>query len=278
MSQTDYMKYLSDIWTKSGNAFSAAQEQMFKDVADRMGKGFLFPLQAFASNDANLEQAGAEFRNLILSTLKLPPTVAQGEGEAGVRDAVTVELLQKIFDPREWLSATGYMDDTVRRITEGPKLADLWQVEGKFLALMKAWSETRTHSIEQSTHVLAAWTKAAEEFAGKLRSTAQEGQTLASRSEVVALWVEIANRHLLEAQRSTAFLETQRKLLQASTDLRLAQQDLGDFYGEFFGLPTRVEIDDLTRTVAKLRHDFRADRRQRKQQRKKWARKPKDPA
>jgi hypothetical protein len=49
--------------------------------------------------------------------------------------------------------------------------------------------------------------------------------------------------------------------LRASTALRLAQQDLTDQYAEFFGLPTRPEIDDLTRTVADLRREIRAARR-----------------
>ena len=33
---------------------------------------------------------------------------------------VTAQILQKILDPREWLQATGLMDDTVRRLTESP--------------------------------------------------------------------------------------------------------------------------------------------------------------
>jgi polyhydroxyalkanoate synthase subunit PhaE len=261
MADPDHLKALFDFWAKGGTSVAAAQEKMFKDFADQMGKGYMLPMAAFTPGNADFQKATEALREVMLSSLQLPGSVVRphGPGESG--DGVTVELLQKIFDPREWLSATGYMDETVRRITEGPKLADLWQVEGKFLAVMRAWMETRTHSVEHTTHVLAAWAKAASEFAGKLQEAANKGRPLGSRAEVVGIWVDIANRHLLEAQRSQAFLETQRKLLQASSDLKLAQQELGDYYGEMFGLPTRVEIDDLARSVAELKREFRADKR-----------------
>jgi len=260
MADNDFMNLMSDFWSKSGSAVSAAQQQFFKDAVDRMGHGFMFPLNAFTSRD--LDQASEALQKLMAASLKLPEIVAQGSGSREADDGLTLELLQKIFDPREWLSATGYMDETVRRISEGPKLADLWQVEGKFLTLAKAWTETRTHSLEHINHVVAAWTKAVAEFSEKLTQQANSGLPLGSRSEIVALWVETANHHLLEAQRSPAFLETQRSLLKASADLRLAQQDLGEFYSDALGLPTRSEFDDLAKAITELRREFRADKRQ----------------
>src|SRR3954452_21000203 len=88
--------------------------------------------------------------------------------------------------------------------------------------------------------MLEAWLKAAGDFARALNERAERGETLESSREVTALWVETANEVLLEAQRSDAFLKTQRDLLRASTDLRLAQQELAEFYSEMFGYPTRL--------------------------------------
>ena len=99
------------------------------------------------------------------------------------------------------------------------------------------------------------------EFAAKLNEAVSKGTALGSRSDLVAIWVEIANRHQLEMQTIPAFLENQLKLLRASTELRLAQQDLADIYGEVLGLPTRAEMDDLTRMVSELRRELRAVRR-----------------
>jgi hypothetical protein len=261
MADTDQMKTIADFWTKTGNDVSAAQQKIFKDFADGMSKALLFPILPFASGSATIENAGDSFRQLILSSLKVTDAISKGTLKSETADGLTTELLQKIFDPREWLSATGYMDETVRRITEGPKFSDLGQIENKALTLFQAFSETRRRSLEQSSLVLAAWTKAVSEFASKLNEAAAANKSFGSRSEIVSLWVEIGNRHLLEVQRSPPYLETQRALLQASSNLKLAQQDIGDFYNDVFGLPTRVEIDDLTRTVAELKRELRTEKR-----------------
>lgn len=261
MPDTDYTKFFTDVWMKAGGSLTAAQQQMFKDMAERMGSAFTLPLQALASGNANLADPGESFRKFVETSLNLSQALAPAARQGGAADGAGVELLQKIFDPREWLSATGYMDENVRRVAEGPKLADLGNIERKFAVLMQAWSNVRALSTQHSLHVLEAWSKAANEFAGKLNESIAKGESLGMRKDTVDQWVEIANRHLLEAQRSEPFLETQRKLLRASSELRIAQQDIGDYYNELLGMPTRAEIDDLSKGLAELKREFRADRR-----------------
>jgi polyhydroxyalkanoate synthase subunit PhaE len=88
---------------------------------------------------------------------------------------------------------------------------------------------------------------------------------LESRAQIVALWVDVANHHLLETQRSDEYLKNQRELLRASTAFKRAQNELSDYYGEAFGIPTRGEIDDLTKMVADLKREIRADQRRRRE-------------
>jgi polyhydroxyalkanoate synthase subunit PhaE len=264
MSEPDYTKFFADLWTKSGTAITAAQQAMIKDLAGKMTMPapMMMPWQAFQVADPNLQSAADAFQKLMLAWKELPSSVTSEGGKSA--DRITTELLQKIFDPREWLNATGYIDETVRRLSEGPKFADFGHIESKLVTLMGAWGELRTASIEQQTYVLGAWTKAATEFATKLNEAASKGTSLGSRSDIVAIWVEIANRHQLEMQAMPAYLENQLKLLRASSNLRLAQQELADLYGEVLGLPTRTEIDDLARMVSELRRELRAERRARK--------------
>jgi polyhydroxyalkanoate synthase subunit PhaE len=172
------------------------------------------------------------------------------------------EMLAKIFDPRGWFSATNEVDQTLQRMAEGPRLADLWNVERKFIAVFNAWVAMRRHSLEHNKVMLEAWMKAAGAFAKALNERAERGEALESSREVIALWVETANEVLLEAQWSDAFLKTQRDLLKASTDLRLAQQELAEFYSEMFGYPTRTELDDVHKTVTELRRELRAFKRE----------------
>ncbi len=147
-------------------------------------------------------------------------------------------------------------------MAEGPQLADLWNTERKFIAVFNAWVSMRQKSLEHNTVMLEAWMKAAGAFAKALNQRADKGEALESWREVLALWVETANEVLLETQRSEAFLNTQRDLVKASSELRLAQQELAEFYSEMFGYPTRTEIDDVHRTVTELRRELRAFKRE----------------
>jgi polyhydroxyalkanoate synthesis regulator phasin len=86
----------------------------------------------------------------------------------------------------------------------------------------------------------------------------KSGEPAGSWRQALAFWVETANEVLLETQRGEAYLATQRKQLSASTELRLAQRELIEHYGEMLGVPTRSEIDELHRTVTELRREVRA--------------------
>ena len=66
MSDTDYTKLFTDVWTKAGGTLTAAQAQLFKDMSERMGKAFMLPLQAMNPAAANLSEAGEKFRELLI--------------------------------------------------------------------------------------------------------------------------------------------------------------------------------------------------------------------
>jgi hypothetical protein len=78
----------------------------------------------------------------------------------------------------------------------------------------------------------------------------------------LVLWTETANQVLLETQRSEPFLQTQAAMIRATTELRLAPQELVEHFGKQYGFPTRTELDDVHRTVTELRRELRAMRRE----------------
>jgi polyhydroxyalkanoate synthase subunit PhaE len=263
MAEANYLKMMTDFWETAGKSASEAQKDLFQQFTSRFAA--TFPLAAMPAGAVGPDKASEAFSELLKSLMALPDAVKAATDQSKLSDKKTAELLQKIMNPQEWLSVSGYTDQSVRQLVEGPKFADIGQLEGKFAALFKAWTDLRTRALEQSTLQLKAYAKAAQEFTGKLRELAKD-KPLESRAQLVGLWVDVANRHLLEAQRSPEYLENQRELLRASTSFKRAQTELSDFYGEAFGIPTRAEIDDLTRTVADLKREVRADQRRRRRQ------------
>lgn len=268
MTPLEYMQALSELWGRGSKNFVAAQPGMFLDMAERMAKAadgspnLAVPQMADAQGFAAANEA---FSKMWSSALELSKTVSSSVQKGAPADPLVTEMLGKIFDPRAWFSGADDMDDALRRMAHGPQLADMWDVERKMLTVFNAWTALRRRSLEHNTVVLDAWLQAAGRFAKSLNERAEKGETLESWRALLALWVETANEALLETQRSEPFLKTQREVLKASTDLRLAQQEVAEFYSEVFGYPTRAELDDVHKSVTELRRELRAMKRQARQ-------------
>jgi class III poly(R)-hydroxyalkanoic acid synthase PhaE subunit len=205
----------------------------------------------------SLTQANQAFAKLWSSAIEISQTISRNMQAGESQNPVVAQLLGKIFDPRAWFSGTDGMDQALQQMAEGPRLADVWDTERKMLTLFNAWTALRRRSLEHNTVMLEAWLQAAGKFAKDLNEKADRKEALGSWREVLALWVDTANSTLLETQRSETYLKSQREILKASTDLRLAQQEMAAFYSEMFGYPTREELDDVHRAMTELRREVR---------------------
>jgi poly[(R)-3-hydroxyalkanoate] polymerase subunit PhaE len=260
----DYMQALAQMWGRSGTDLAAAQQNLFMDMARRFAPGFVpdaGAVQPSFFNPQAFAEANAAFTKLWSSALELSQNLTRQLNQGTRRDPIVGEVLAKLFDPRAWFSNLGGMDEALQRMAEGPRLADVWDSERRTLNVFNAWAALRRRSVEHSTVMLQAWMQAAGAFAKMLNEKADRKETLSSWRDVLALWVDTANTTLLETQRSEKYLQSQREILKASTELRLAQQDLAAFCSEVFGYPTRAEIDDVHRTVTELRREVRAVQR-----------------
>jgi hypothetical protein len=262
MDPLDTMKAMSELWGQGVQSFLSAQRSAFGAMAPFAGEASIASMmpdaQAFESARQAYVEAWTSAQAISAALAKGLRTI-EGQGT----DPMTTGILTKIFDPKGWLSATSEVDEALNRMAEGPRLADLWNVERKFAAVYAAWLELRRCNLEHNTIMLQTWTKATEVFAKALRARPETGQPVESGRELIALWVETANDVLLETQRSEPFLKSQRETLKASTDLRLAQRSVAEFFAEMFGYPTRAELDDVHKSITELRREVRAERRRR---------------
>jgi polyhydroxyalkanoate synthase subunit PhaE len=254
------MQALAQMWARGGKDFAAAQQTILDDMSRRMAEGAgqkanWAPTGWFEPQE--LASVNETFATLWTSALGLSQSITRIIQQGEKADPLLAEVLSKLFDPRAWFSGLGGMDETLQRMAEGPRLADLWDTERKLFNVFNAWAALRRRSTEHNTVMLEAWVRAANSFAKTLNEKADQKETLGSWREVLSLWIETANTALLETQRSDKYLATQRELLKASTDLRLAQQEIAAFYSEVFGYPTRAELDDVHRSVTELRRELR---------------------
>jgi hypothetical protein len=254
----EYMKAMAELWGRGGQDFAAAQQNFFANMAKAVGQESPSGVpRAGVFDPQSLTQANQAFAKLWSSAIEISQTISRNMQAGESQNPVVAQLLGKIFDPRAWFSGTDGMDQALQQMAEGPRLADVWDTERKMLTLFNAWTALRRRSLEHNTVMLEAWLQAAGKFAKDLNEKADRKEALGSWREVLALWVDTANSTLLETQRSETYLKSQREILKASTDLRLAQQEMAAFYSEMFGYPTREEVDDVHRAMTELRREVR---------------------
>ena len=263
---SDYAKALTDLWSSQGEAMLRAQEQAAKAMTESMHALMSGKFPGLPAGSPELKDFGkatdalSKLWSAAASTSsELATKLAKFNGTD--REGTMAAVLGRIADPRQWLVGPSDMDEALSRMAEGPRLADLFDLERRYAKVASAWVQMRRRALEHNAVVLEAWLRAGKRFAEELGGhVGAENQSLDSK-RVLSVWTEIANHELLQTQRSEPYLRTQREMIRATTELRIAQQELVEHLGRQYGFPTRTELDDLHRTVTELRRDLRRLRR-----------------
>jgi hypothetical protein len=67
---------------------------------------------------------------------------------ASAASDTTVEAtFRKMIDPRSWMANSGEIDDVLGRMAEGPRFADLWEVERHYARVLQAWMTVRRRGL-----------------------------------------------------------------------------------------------------------------------------------
>ena len=183
-----------------------------------------------------------------------------GIGVPGL-DATSIgnETLGRMLDPVS-LSLMGgnRVGEAIRRMTEGPRFADVGSIERGMAQVMELYLEVQTAARSYEGVVARAWVEVNQRFAGEVSKRFSSDRQLLQAKDALKIWLDIANETLMKSHRSTAFLEAQRQLLRAGMDFLLAERRLVEQLVEPAGLPTRSELDELHNTVQTLKRRVRA--------------------
>jgi hypothetical protein len=258
MATGDYAKTFFAFWKAQSEAFVQAQEQAGRAMADGMQAMASGRLPSFA--DGDLAKAGKAMTELWEAASGLSSALMAKLPSGQGSDTVD-STFRHMLDPQSWMGGGGEIDDVLGRMAEGPRFADLWDMERRYARVMHAWATTRRCSLEHNAVVMQAWMRAGTAFARQHTERTSGDKPPPDSQELLSMWAQIANTELIETQRSEAFLSTQSAMIRASTALRLAQQDLVEHAGKQYGFPTRTELDDVHRTLTELRREMRVLRR-----------------
>jgi hypothetical protein len=266
MTSDSFGKTFAEFWATQGQALLAMQEQAAKAMTDGLQAMAAMPsmvgLPGASALAPDIALAGKSVVDLWAAATTMSRDLATQLAGPGAPSNPETKAFAHLTDPRHWLAGTAGIDDVLAQMTDGPRLADLWEVERLYARVMQAWMTLRRTGLDHSAIVLQAWLDAGRRFTRESGNTAHPaGSDAPDPTAALKRWTEIANAQLLETQCSEQYLRTQRDMIRASTELRIAQQALVEHFGKQYGFPTRTELDDVHRTVTELRREMRAMRR-----------------
>jgi polyhydroxyalkanoate synthase subunit PhaE len=149
------------------------------------------------------------------------------------------------------------LGDAIERMAQGPKLADVWDIDRKLMNAFVAWTKMRQKLAAYNANAARPWMRALERY----RETAAESEEpAASRNwrDDFSAWSAVANQEMIHNQRSEDYLRVQRELLQAGIEFRKSQNELNQTMSTLLGIPTQQDFDELTRQLTELRREVRA--------------------
>ena len=168
-------------------------------------------------------------------------------------------MLARLLEHPGGFAAGNEMSDAIEKIAQGPRLADVWDIDRKMALVFGAWMEMRQKLASYNAVAAAPWTEASKRFLEALpAATAGGNNSSPSWREAFAKWSDISNEELIRNQRSDDFLQAQKELLQSGLKLRGRQDDVAEAATAMFGMPGRKDFDEVTRQLTELRREVRA--------------------
>jgi len=214
--------------------------------------------------DDRQDKQQPEFSQMLLHMTEMWRANMEQAGEVGKMwsGSMMPFLTTRAADSSLFSAAQGgEISEAIKRMVEGPRLADMWNLDRQVYALMAAWMDVRQRMATYHAVASVPWNRAYERYSATLGENTDEDAQDFDWRKAFSAWSAIANEELIRNQRSEEFLGAQRELLRAALDLRTRQQEMADSVGKLFGVPTRQDFDELTRQVTELRRELRASLR-----------------
>jgi hypothetical protein len=172
-------------------------------------------------------------------------------------------MLTRLLEHPTGFGAGNEMSEVIEKMAQGPRLADVWDIDRKMALVFGAWMDMRQKLASYNAVTAAPWTEATKRFMEAMSAATDGGSKPAPEwREAFAKWSEISNEELIRNQRGEGFLHAQKELLQSGLKLRSRQDDVAEAAAAMFGIPGRKDFDEVTRQLTELRREVRSLSRQ----------------
>ena len=142
--------------------------------------------------------------------------------------------------------------ETIRTLTEGPRLADLGAIERRMGEVMELWLAVQSAARAYEAVVAGAWAEANQRFADRVPGAGPQAGTAPTQPRRRSSSGSTSpTRPCSRPTGRSEFLTAQSQLLRQGMDFLLAEREMVEALVEPAGLPTRTEIDEVHRSRAR---------------------------
>lgn len=249
----DAVDQVFKFWQQGQDAFFNAQQ----DLADGFAKSMAKTLSPKPKD--KISEGFDAWQDFVKAWAPgWDPAAAMTAG-AGDMFSAGKDAMFNLFDPATWMSQSPDQLKTIlQNIANAPQFADLVMPQTDMASAWQESVEFQEATADFAKVMHEAWLRSYTEY-----SKAFDIEELKSGKATDALnaWLKIANKELLDVQSSKEFMNAQKHLMSAATSLKKRQAEAAEKWAESFQMPTRSEIDDLTKTVTELRRELREIKR-----------------
>ena len=201
---------------QAGNLFKQwtdQQQALLRNMS--AGSGPLEPTATAKANaPADMGESLRQAQDLWQSSMEKWAVIAK---QALPQSGITSESLKRLFDPSQWAQAgLGPLDAAIEHLVEGPNYATLWTLDRKMLKAQKLRAEWAKDLAAYQVLMHSAWSEAVKRFLREINDA--QGTPITSWRELTDVWIDVANKTLVETHRTPEFLEAQRRLTRSGAE------------------------------------------------------------
>src|SRR3954453_4651209 len=97
-------------------------------------------------------------------------------------------MLGRLMEKPAGFSAGNEMSEAIEKMAQGPRLADVWDIDGKMALVFGAWMEMRQKLSTYNAVTSAPWNEASKRFVDAMSAMASEGKPVPNWREAFAKW------------------------------------------------------------------------------------------
>ena len=256
---TSLFRATASAWEAAGRQFATGPQGAVGAWVDRFTTNpFDAGWAATAARAPDVPRAAQDVAGLWNLYLETIQTLSRPWMEASSRagDPLAADRVSGLtrFSDLSW----DVLERTFGRLLQSPSIGFTRELNEKLLGAFNAWLEFKRANMDYQVALSTALSRSTTKFLQELAVRAGKGESIDGLRELLRLWGDTLDEVLIESFRSDEYASVQGRLVKAAMSYRIREREAVDVLLKIGHVPTRRDIDEVSRSLHELRKEVRA--------------------